>query len=109
MTPAKLNKKDRLTTATPILLLRSRSWRGRLFALFSFCDELLIALVVQMRHGNPRVRHLVGGTAADTHPLIRIGVLFVRGGVVVIAGDYQDSALRHQWRSVVFIDVARMP
>ena len=81
---------------------------GEVFS-FSLGYLLLIALVVEMRHSDPCMRHLIRRTAAAPHPLIRIGVLPVRGRVVVVARNHQDVTRWHERCGVICIDVTGVP
>ena len=83
--------------------------QGTLLGLATLGEKLLIPLFIEMRYGNPGVRHFVTRAAAAIYPLIRIRVVGVIGCVVVPLLDHHNLTWCQQRCHVRFVDVAVMP
>ena len=51
---------------------------------FPLGDPLIEVLLIQGDDLQMYVRHLIAGTPAMDHPLVRIGIIRVAGGIVVV-------------------------
>ena len=72
-------------------------------------DPGVVILVADISHVHPGVAHFVDGPIAKSHPLIRIGIVGVRGGVVVPGRDVNDGAFGKHRRGVVRINIVGHP
>src|SRR6266851_3324883 len=72
-------------------------------------ELVLVVLIGQVMEAHPGEAHVIDRTVAESHPVPRIGVVPVSGGVVVPADDVNDRPRGKHRRDVVRVVVDEHP
>src|ERR1700752_3058546 len=73
------------------------------------CAALLILFLRDFIPYEPHVRHVIDRPIAKAYPVARVGIVLIRGGVVVPRHDVQDGSCRKDWCDLVCIGVRSQP
>src|ERR1041385_7955226 len=68
-----------------------------------------ILSLAEVSYVHPCMGHLIHGAVAESYPLIGIGIIRVRAGVIVPRRHVNDSAFRQNGRSDICVDVVVHP